>query len=148
MINNDISYYLTSTLWVRPLRDELHSFCGTWLRCNFLEWGALERRTRGPAKRGSGSTGDVATAFQGARIPLRGHTFLRKALLRPARSHHSASLRLALYPQKPHTSSRPTTGFRIISSFYTLAVFPVVDCPNRAAPVSSLYVACFCARMS
>jgi hypothetical protein len=99
MINNNISYYLTLTFRVRPLRGELHSFCGTWLRSNFLEWGAPERGTRGPAKRGSGSAGDAATAFRGARIPLRGHTFLRKALLRPARSHHSASLRLALYPK-------------------------------------------------
>ena len=83
MINNNISYYLTLTCRVRPLRGELHSFCGTWLRSNFLEWGAPERGTRGPAKRGSGSAGDAATAFRGARIPLRGHTFLRKALLRP-----------------------------------------------------------------
>ncbi len=82
MINNNISYYLTLTFWLRPLRGELHSFCGTWLRCNFLEWnGAPKRRPRGPAKRGSGSVGDAATAFTywGARILLRGRTFLRKA---------------------------------------------------------------------
>ncbi len=53
----------------------------------------------GPAKRGSGSAGDAATAFHGARIPLRGHTFLLKALLRHTRSHHFASLRLALHPK-------------------------------------------------
>lgn len=47
---------------------------------------ALERRTRDPAKRGSGSEGDAATAFHGDCIPLRGRTFLRKALLNPARS--------------------------------------------------------------
>ncbi len=40
-------------------------------------------------------SGCPVTAFQGACIPLGGHTFLRKALLHPARSHHSASLRLA-----------------------------------------------------
>ncbi|MEO6430930.1 MAG: hypothetical protein ABIO50_04140, partial [Nitrosospira sp.] len=37
-----------------------------------------------------GSAGDAAIALHtqgGARIPLRGRTFLRKALLRPARSH-------------------------------------------------------------
>lgn len=81
------------------LQGRLHDFCGTWLRCNFLEWGAPKRRTRGPAERGSGSEGDAATAFLDARIPLRGHTFLRKALLRPARPHHSALLRLALHPK-------------------------------------------------
>ena len=69
---------------------------------NALEWGALERRTRAPAKRGSGSAGEAATAFHGARIPLLGRTFLRKALLYPSRSHHFASLRLALHP-KNHT---------------------------------------------
>ena len=99
MINKNILCYLTLTFRVSPLRGRLHSFCGAWLRCNSLEWGAPERRTRGPAKRGSGSAGDAATAFHGARIPLRGRTFLRKALLRPARSHHSASLRLALHPK-------------------------------------------------
>ena len=99
MINNNFLDYLTFTFWVSPLQGGLHSFCGAWLRCNSLEWGASERRTRGPAKRGSGSAGDAATAFHGTRIPLRGRTFLRKALLRPARSHHSASLRLALHPK-------------------------------------------------
>jgi len=49
---------------------------------------ASERRTRDPAQRGSGSAGDAATAFHGAGIPLRGHTFLRKALFRPTRLHH------------------------------------------------------------
>jgi hypothetical protein len=100
MTNIDISYYLTLGFRVRTLRGELHSFCGTWLRCNSLEWnGAPKRRPRGHAKRGSGSVGDAATAFHtqgGVRIPLRGRTFLRKELLRPARSH-SASLRLALH---------------------------------------------------
>ena len=114
MINNNISYYLTLTFWVRPLRGELHSFCGTWLRCNSLEWGASERRTRDPAKRGSGSAGDAATAFQGARIPLQGHTFLRKALLLPSRSHHSASLRLALHPKNRtlHPVQLPDSGLK------------------------------------
>jgi len=83
MINKNIVCYLTFTFRVSPLRARLHSFCSAWQRCNSLEWGASERRTRGPAKRGSGSAGDAATAFHGARIPLRGRTFLRKALLRP-----------------------------------------------------------------
>ena len=63
-----------------------------------LGMGRPEALPEGPAKRGSGSAGDAAIAFHGARIPLRGRTFLRKALLRPARSH-SASLRLALHPK-------------------------------------------------
>ncbi|SCX61612.1 hypothetical protein SAMN05720354_12829 [Nitrosospira sp. Nsp1] len=100
MINNNISYHLAFTFRVRSLRGELHSFWGTWLRCNSLEWnGAPKRRPRDSAQRGSGSAGDAAIALHtqgGARIPLRGRTFLRKALLRPARSH-SASLRLALH---------------------------------------------------
>ena len=102
MINKKILCYLTLTFRVSSLRGRLYSFRGAWQRCNSLEWGALERRTRGPAKRGSGSAGDAASAFHGTRIPLRGRTFLRKALLYPSRSHHSASLRLALHP-KNHT---------------------------------------------
>ena len=38
MINNNISYYLTLTFRARALRGELHSFWGTGLRCNSLEW--------------------------------------------------------------------------------------------------------------
>ena len=83
MINKNILCYLTLTFRVSPLRGRLHSFCGAWQRCNSLEWGALEHGTRGPAQRGSGSAGDAATAFHGAGIPLRGRTFLRKALLLP-----------------------------------------------------------------
>ncbi|PTR05109.1 hypothetical protein C8R32_1304 [Nitrosospira sp. Nsp5] len=38
MIRKEFLYYLTLTFSVSPLRGGLHSFCGTWLRCNFLEW--------------------------------------------------------------------------------------------------------------
>ena len=99
MTPNEFLPHLNFIFLVNSLQGGLHGFCGTWLCCNSLEWGASERRTRDPAKRGSGSTEDVATAFKGFRIPLRGRTFLRKALLLPSRSHHSASLRLALYPR-------------------------------------------------
>ncbi|SHL18363.1 hypothetical protein SAMN05216428_101373 [Nitrosospira sp. Nsp11] len=113
MINNNISDYLTLTFRVRSLREELHSFWGTWLRCNFLEWnGAPKRRPRGPAKRGSGSAGDAAIALHtqgGARIPLRGRTFLRKALLRPARS---IPRRCAL-PCTPKAVHFPSSNYRI-----------------------------------
>ena len=59
MINNNILCYLTLTFRVSPLRGRLYSFYGAWQRCNSLEWGASERRTRDPAKRGSGSAGDA-----------------------------------------------------------------------------------------
>ena len=111
MIRKAFLYHLAFTFLMSSLRGGLSSFCGTWLRCNSLEWGASKRCTRGPAKQGSGSVGDAATTLW-RRIPLRGRTFLRKALLRPSRSHHSASLRLALHPKTAH-STRPTTGFRI-----------------------------------
>jgi hypothetical protein len=38
MIDNDIFYYLILIFQVRPLQGGLHNFCGTWRRCNFLEW--------------------------------------------------------------------------------------------------------------
>jgi hypothetical protein len=100
---------------VSSLRSGLQIFCGTWLRCNSLQWNsAPERCPRGPAKRGSGSGGNARPRlwYVGARIPLRGRIFLRKVLLSPAWSH-SASLRLALHPQKPHTSPCPTAGLRL-----------------------------------
>ena len=64
MIYKDFLCYLTFTFVVSSLRGGLHGFYGTWLCCNSLEWnGAPKRRTRGPAKRGSGSVGDAAIAF-------------------------------------------------------------------------------------
>ena len=112
MTHNNFWDHLTFTFWVSLLHGGLHDFCGAGLCCNSLEWGASEHRTRDPAKRGSGSAGDAATAFRGTRIPLRGRTFLRKALLRPARSHHSASPRLALYPKNSafHPVQLPDLG--------------------------------------
>jgi hypothetical protein len=85
LINNNIPYYLMLTFRVRALRGELHGFRDTWLRCNFLEWnGALKRRPRGSAQRGSAAQG----------MPLSRAT-------REGRPH-SASLRLAL-----HLKNRP-----------------------------------------
>ena len=52
MINKDILCYLILTFRMSPLRGRLYSFWGAWQRCNSLEWGALERRTRGSAERG------------------------------------------------------------------------------------------------
>jgi hypothetical protein len=58
-------------------------FRGTWLRCNSVEWGAPKRRT-----------------------------FLQKALLRPSRLRHSASLRLALHLKNRtlHPAQLPDLG--------------------------------------
>ena len=111
MIYQDFLYHLAFTFLVSSLRGELNAFCGIWLRCNSLEWGASKRCTRGPAKQGSGSVGDAATALW-RRIPLQGRTFLRKALLHHARSHHFASLRLALHPKNRtlHSVQLPDLG--------------------------------------
>src|SRR5574340_1395649 len=102
MIHKDSLRNITFALLVSSLQGGLHVFCGTWLRCNSLEWnGAPERRPRGPREAGIGQRRGCPAALMahwGARIPLRGRIFLRKILLRPARSH-SASLRLALHPK-------------------------------------------------
>jgi len=37
-IHKDLPQYSTFTCMVSSLRGELHNFCGTWLRCNSLEW--------------------------------------------------------------------------------------------------------------
>ncbi|SCX53006.1 hypothetical protein SAMN05720354_11261 [Nitrosospira sp. Nsp1] len=93
---------MSLTFLVSSLQGGLNNFCGTAPRCNSLEWnGASKRRTRDPREAGIGQRRDAAIALHtqgGTSIPLRGRTFLRKALLRPARSH-SASLRLALHPK-------------------------------------------------
>ena len=101
MIHNDFLRHLTFIFMVSSLQGRLCDFCGTWLRCNSLEWGAPERRPRGPASGDRAAAGMPGRAYGtwGARIPLRGRIFLRKTLLRPSRAHHSASLRLALHPK-------------------------------------------------
>ena len=38
MIYKDFLHHLPFVFWVSSLRDGLHGFCGTWLRCNSLEW--------------------------------------------------------------------------------------------------------------
>ncbi|PTR10529.1 hypothetical protein C8R32_10156 [Nitrosospira sp. Nsp5] len=65
-----------------------------------MEW-RPEALHEGPREAGIGQRRgcrDRVSGTWGACIPLRGRTFLRKALLRPARSH-SASLRLAPRPK-------------------------------------------------
>ncbi len=116
MINNNVSYYLMLTFRVRTLRGELHSFCGTWLRCNFLEWsGAPKRRPRGPAQRGSGSAGDVAIALhtqRGRPHPASGSHLPAEGTAPPC----AVAFRVVApcpAPQKPYTSLRSTIGFRL-----------------------------------
>jgi hypothetical protein len=38
MIDKDFLYHLAFALLASSLRGGLNSFCGTWLRCNSLEW--------------------------------------------------------------------------------------------------------------
>jgi hypothetical protein len=38
MIHNDFLHHFTFTFLVSSLQGGLHGFCGTWLRCNSLEW--------------------------------------------------------------------------------------------------------------
>ena len=64
-----------------------------------LGWARPGASHEEPCEGGSGSVGNAATAFHGAPHPAAGPTFLGKALPRPARLHHSASLRLALQPK-------------------------------------------------
>src|SRR6185437_4748847 len=113
MINKNILCYLTLTFLVSPLRGRLHGFWGAWQRCNSLEWGAPERGTRGPAQRGSGSAGDAATAFHGARIPLRGRTFLAEGTAPPCAVAPFRVIAPCPAPQKPHAPPRPTAGFNV-----------------------------------
>jgi hypothetical protein len=87
---------------VNSLQGGLHGFYGTWQRCNSLEWERPEALPEGPREAGIGQWRGCrsrACGYKGTRIPLRGRIFLRKTLLRPMRSHHSASLRLALHPK-------------------------------------------------
>jgi len=38
MIHKDFRRYSTFAYMVSSLQDGLRDFCGTWLRCNSLEW--------------------------------------------------------------------------------------------------------------
>ena len=148
MIYRDFFRRPTFIFLVSSLRGELHVFCGTWLRCNSLEWGALKRRPRDPAKRGSGSAGDgrdhALKVRSGACIPLRGRIFLWKALLRPSRSHHSASLRLALHPknhtlrpvQLPDLGSKQRVLFRL-DQYFNGRRMAEKRCRARGKPISA-----------
>ena len=103
MIPKDFFRHLIFTFMVSSLQGGLRVFYGTLLRCNSLEWGP--RESPEDPETGSGSGGDARPRLWHveARIPLRGRTFLwGRVPLRPPRSHHSASSRLALHP-KNHT---------------------------------------------
>jgi len=99
MIFNDFLHNLTFIFLMGSLQGELNDFCGTPLRCNSLQW-RPKALPEGPREAGIGQRRGChgrACGYWGARIPLRGRIFLRKTLLRPSRSRHSASLRLALH---------------------------------------------------
>jgi hypothetical protein len=38
MVKEDFLHYLTFIFLASSLQGGLNSFCGTWLRCNSLEW--------------------------------------------------------------------------------------------------------------
>ena len=103
MIYKNILCCLSPTFRVSPLRARLHSFCSAWQCCSQrLGMGRPGASHERPRAAGIGQRRGSRDRVHGAGIPLRGRTFLRKALLLPARSRHSASLRLALHP-KNHT---------------------------------------------
>jgi hypothetical protein len=134
MIDNNISYYLAINFPGEGATGELHTFCGTWLRCNSLEWnGAPKRRPRDLAKRGSGSAGDAVIAFcMGCPHPASGSHLPAEGTASPC----AVAFRVVApcpAPQKPYTSPRPTTGFRII--FRELSVNEMRNSSIRAATV-------------
>ncbi len=118
MIHKYFFHHLIFIFLVSSLQGGLHSFCGTWLRCNFLEWnGAPKRRPRGPAKRGSGSVGDAATSFTywGRPHPASGPHLPTEGTAPPC----AVAFRVVApcsAPQKPHTPPCPTAGFRLTES--------------------------------
>jgi hypothetical protein len=94
-------YHLNFTLWVSLRYGVDCTFFGAQ-DCVAVPWnGAPQSVARGAPQSGDrAAEGSVRKRDRaGVRIPLRGRTFFWQALLRPVRSHHSASLRLALYPK-------------------------------------------------
>src|SRR6185437_1784046 len=68
-----------------------------------------------PCAAGIGQRRGCRDRVHGARIPLRGRTFLWKALLPPCAVAPFRVVAPCPAPQKPHTPPRSTAGFRIIS---------------------------------
>jgi hypothetical protein len=92
MLNKNILCYLTLTFRACLLRGRLYSFCGTWQRCSQrLGMGRPGASHEGPRAAGIGQRRGCRDRVHGAGIPLRGRTFLRKALLLPSRSRPGAS---------------------------------------------------------
>ncbi|WP_143084363.1 hypothetical protein [Nitrosospira briensis] len=107
MMQEDSLHHMAFIFLVSSLQSGLNSFCGTWLRCNSLEWGVSKRCTRRPAKQGSGSVGDAATAFWAPAFRYRvALSFGRhcSTLRDRAIPRHSTLLRLACSPQTAHST--------------------------------------------
>ncbi|SFO05950.1 hypothetical protein SAMN05216332_104110 [Nitrosospira briensis] len=80
---------MTFSFLVNSVPGGLHSFFGASLRCSSLEWGAPKRCTRGPWEAGIGQRRECRDRVV-APHPATGSHFVRKALLRPARSRTKA----------------------------------------------------------
>src|SRR5688500_11294837 len=113
MIHRDFLYHLAFTSLESSLRGRLNSFCGPWLRCNSLEWGASKRCTRGPCEAGIGQRRGCRDRVMaphhatGSHLPSEGTA--PPCAVAPFRVVAPCPA-----PQKPLTPPRPTTGFRIM----------------------------------
>ncbi len=107
MINNNILCYLTLTLG-ELATGQIAQFLWRMARCNSLEWGASERRTRGPAKRGSGSAGDAATAFQAP---------ASRCGVAPSCGRHCSALRGRTIPRRCALPCTPKTAHSTPSNY-------------------------------
>src|SRR5579871_5086665 len=96
MIYNDFLQKLDVHLYGEFATGRIARFLRHMAALQLLGMGRPRASHEGPREAGIGQRRGCPTALMvrwGARIPLRGRTFLRKAPLRPLRSRHSASLR-------------------------------------------------------
>ena len=98
MICEDFLYHL-ALFFGEFATGRIEQFLRHMATLQLLGMGRLEALHEGPCEAGIGQRRGCRDRVSWRRIPLRGCTFLRKALLRPARARHFASLRLALHPK-------------------------------------------------